>query len=105
MLHPRHPCQGDRLWRGGAGRIAELEKLLGPTATQATGLIAILLPLQDLPAPLELDPWVQTLGQAGITTVLVEGGTVTLRDGLSQLVPIAHRHGLSVFAAITLSRM
>jgi hypothetical protein len=37
--------------------------------------------------------------------VLVEGGTVTLRDGLSQLVPIAHRQGLSVYAAITLRRM
>ena len=95
----------DRYGAEARGRIAELEKLLGPTATQATGLIAILLPLQDLPAPRELDPWVQTLGQAGITTVLVEGGTVTLRDGLSQLVPIAHRHGLSVFAAITLRRM
>jgi len=87
------------------GRIAELERLLGPMATQSGGLIAILLPLQDLPSPLELDPWVQTLGQAGITTVLVEGGTVMLRDGLSQLVPIAHRHGLSVYAAITLRRM
>jgi len=95
----------DRYGAEARGRIAELEKLLGPTATQATGLIAILLPLQGLPAPRELDPWVQTLGQAGITTVLVEGGTVTLRDGLSQLVPIAHRHGLSVFAAITLRRM
>ncbi|MGH7209760.1 MAG: tetratricopeptide repeat protein, partial [Nitrospiraceae bacterium] len=87
------------------GRIAELEKLLGPTATQSSGLIAILLPLQDFPSPREFDPWVQTLGQAGITTVLVEGGTATLRDGLSQLVPIAHRHGLSVYAAVTLRRM
>jgi tetratricopeptide (TPR) repeat protein len=95
----------DRYGAEARGRTAELEKLLGPTATQATGLIAILLPLQDLPAPRELDHWVQTLGQAGITTVLVEGGTVTLRDGLSQLVPIAHRHGLSVFGAITLRRM
>lgn len=86
-------------------RIAELEKLLGPTAIQSSGLIAILLTPQDLPSPLEFDPWVQALGQGGVTTVLVEGGTVMLRDGLSHLVPIAHRHGLSVFAAITLRRM
>ncbi|MGH7429517.1 MAG: tetratricopeptide repeat protein [Candidatus Methylomirabilaceae bacterium] len=87
------------------GRIAELEKQLGPTAIRSSGLIAILLPLQDLPSPQELDPWVRALGQAGITSVLVEGGTVTLRSALSQLVPIAHRHGLSVFAATTLRRM
>ena len=87
------------------GRITELEKLLGPIAIQSAPFTAILLSLSDLPAAPDLDPWVQTLGQAGFTVVVAEGGRAMLRDGLSQLVPIAHRHGLSVFAAITPRRM
>ena len=87
------------------GRIVELEKLLETTATRSNGLAAILIPAHDLLALPELDHWIQTLAHAGITTLIVEVGTGQIRHEFGQLVPIAHRHGLSLFAAMTLRRM
>ncbi|MGH7204762.1 MAG: tetratricopeptide repeat protein [Nitrospiraceae bacterium] len=119
-------------------RIAELEQLLGPSAVSSNGLTAILIPSQHLSTIPDLDHWMQSLTQAGITTLVLEVGTRhtteqgikqrsksaarrqthaptgvyfrtgranLIQDFIGQTVPVAHRHGLSVFGAITLRRM
>lgn len=119
-------------------RIAELEQLLGATAFGPNRLTAILIPSHHLSAIPDLDHWMQSLTQAGITTLVLEVGTRQvmkpgakkeskgysahraraatgvyfrtgranlIQDFFGQTVPVAHRHGLSVFGAVTLRRM
>jgi tetratricopeptide (TPR) repeat protein len=119
-------------------RIIELEQLLGPSAINSNGRTAILIPSHHLAAIPDLDHWLQSLTQAGITTLVLEVGTMhrteqgikqrsksaatrqtqgptgvyfrtgranLIQDFIGQAVPVAHRHGLSVFGAITLRRM
>ncbi|MGH7233405.1 MAG: hypothetical protein ACREJU_18895 [Nitrospiraceae bacterium] len=100
-----------------------------PTALrQQTG---ISIPPSDVPIGDELQAWVESLARAGITLVLLDAGTreglpymgeprpigtmgsvyfrtglaETARDVFGELIPVAHRHGLSVFAAVSLRRM
>lgn len=119
-------------------RIVELEHLLGASAVGPNRLTAILIPSHQLSAIPDLDHWMQSLTQAGITTLVLEVGTRQImthgarkeskahsargaraptgvyfrtgranliRDFIGQTVPVAHRHGLSVFGAVTLRRM
>jgi len=119
-------------------RIIELEQLLGPSPSNSNGRTAILIPSHHLAAIPDLDHWLQSLTQAGITTLVLEVGTRhrteqgirqrsksaatrqtqapagvyfrtgranLLQDFIGKAIPVAHRHGLSVFGAITLRRM
>ncbi len=119
-------------------RIAELEQSLGLSAVSPNGLTAILIPSHHLSAIPDLDHWMQSLTQAGVTTLVLEVGTkhtteqgrkqrsksaaerqihapagvyfrtgraILIQDFIGQTVPVAHRHGLSVFGAISLRRM
>ncbi len=116
-------------------RITELEQTLAVTPRRATGRTAMLIPSHRLPDQQHLDGWLGQLAQAGVTTLVLETGTVqgdrpeqngggpagqpthqagvyfkthwapTVRDVVGPLVPIAHRHGLQVFSAVTLWRM
>lgn len=119
-------------------RIVELEQVLGPSAVSSNGLTAILIPSHQLSDIPDLDQWMQSLTQAGVTTLVLEVGTkqVTkhrakqeskahsrrqvraqtgvyfrtgranlIQDFIGQTVSVAHRHGLSVFGAVTLRRM
>jgi tetratricopeptide (TPR) repeat protein len=56
-------------------RIVELERLLGPNAGGSNGLTAILIPSHHLSAIPDLDHWMQSLTQAGVTTLVLEVGT------------------------------
>ena len=119
-------------------RIVELEQLLGGNAVGSNRRTAILIPSHHLSAIQDLDHWMQSLTQAGITTLVLEVGTRQvmthgakkeskthaargarvptgvyfrtgranlMQDFIGQTVPVAHRHGLSVFGAVTLRRM
>jgi len=119
-------------------RIVELEQLLGASAVGPNRRTAILIPSYHLSAIPDLDHWLQSLAQAGITTLVLEVGTRQvmthgamkesktpagrearaptgvyfrtgranlIQDFIGQTVPVAHRHGLSVFGAVTLRQM
>lgn len=119
-------------------RVIELEQLLGPSASNSKGRTAILIPSHHLAAISDLDRWLQSLAQVGITTLVLEVGTRSrteqgikprgksaatrqaqapsgvyfrtgraklIQDVIGQAIPVAHRHGLSVFGAITLRRL
>lgn len=102
-------------------RIAELDRILGTSTVGSAGLTAILIRAEHLPTLPIADAWLQGLTRAGVTTLVVEAGTrqprpragvyfqtnlaVVVRDAFGPLVPVAHRNGLSVFAALTLRRM
>ena len=91
---------------------------------------AITVAPEDVPPPTELEQWVQSLMQGGITMVLVDIGTSagsshtvsedghhasgiyfrsqwadTIRDIFGELLPLAHQQGLSVFAAVSPRRI
>jgi hypothetical protein len=94
------------------------------------GVTALTVAPEDVPAPIELERWVQSLMQGGITMVLIDIGTSagsnhtmsedgrratgiyfrsqwadTIRDVFGELVPLAHQQGLSVFAAVSPRRI
>jgi len=83
-----------------------------------------------VPSVHEMEPWIQSLLQSGVTMVLLDIGTSTesyriaaedgrrptgiyfksqwaqtIRDIFGELIPLAHRHGLSVFAAVSPRRI
>ena len=85
---------------------------------------------QDVPPPSELEQWVYSLMQRGITMVLIDIGTSaganpsrsdagrratgiyfrsqwadTIRDVFGELLPMAHQQGLFVFAAVSPRRI
>jgi hypothetical protein len=102
-------------------RIRRLEPLVGGVAGRAGDLTVIAVPSQAVGAIPDLDQWMAALAASGATTVLLDVGTprgqepagvffrtgaaLVLHDVFGQLVPVAHRHGLSVFAAVTLRHM
>lgn len=113
MQEGRHAADAQR-------RVGELERLLGIPALGADGLTALFARADQLPAPPEWEPWFEALGRAGITTLVLEvtsagpgpsgvyfqtGLAKVHRDLLGPLLPVAHRSGVSVFAALTLRRL
>lgn len=105
-----------------------------PAAPESTstfkGVTSLMVAPQDVPPVNELEPWIQTLMQDGITMVLLDIGTSaasnrmasndgqraigiyfrsqwaeTIRDIFGELVPLAHQQGLSVFAAVSPRRI
>jgi hypothetical protein len=101
------------------------------TPTPPMKEIGISLPPSQVPTGPELEDWIQSLAGSGITMVLLDIGTregagqdeeprplgslgrvyfrtgwaETARDVYGELLPVAHQHGLSVFAAVSLRRM
>lgn len=89
------------------------------------GLAGVLLASHRLPTAPNLDTWTRSLAMAGVSALILDLGTeqpasrsgatpgvyfrtdwaVTIRDVVGEVVPVAHRHGLAVFAAINLRRM
>ncbi|MGH7164239.1 MAG: hypothetical protein ACREIS_01795, partial [Nitrospiraceae bacterium] len=102
-------------------RISGLEPLVGASATRPGPLTVIAVASQALRAIPDPDRWMAALDASGATTLLMDVGTprghepagvffqtgsaVMLHDAFGELVPVAHRHGLSVFAAVTLRCM
>jgi hypothetical protein len=105
-----------------------------PAAPESTptfkGVTALMVAPQDVPPVNELEQWVQTLMQDGITMVLLDVGTnagsnrmasndgqraigiyfrsqwaETIRDIFGELVPLAHQQGLLVFASVSPRRI
>jgi hypothetical protein len=94
------------------------------------GVTALTVAPEDVPPPTELERWVQSLMQGGITMVLIDIGTSAgsnhtvsedgrratgiyfrsqwadiIRDIFGELLPLAHQQGLSVFAAVSPRRI
>lgn len=102
-------------------RIRILEPLVGSAAGRPGDLTVIAMSSQAVGAIPDLDQWMAAVAASGATTVLLDVGTprgqvpagvffrtgsaLVLHDVFGQLVPDAHRHGLSVFAAVTLRCM
>lgn len=101
-------------------RIPELERRLREGRKPAGPVVGVLIPASLLPGTGELEAWVQTLVRSGITTLLLEIGTQdpaprgvffrtsladTVRAAFEEVLPVAHRQGLQVFASLTPRRM
>lgn len=120
-------------------RIAFLEARteLGKQGTRRS--VVVMIPASALPPRKQWDHWLDELQKAGVTIVVLEAGTKSVRSGhssmskpraptskssgpspgvyfqttwapvlkpaLNQIVPLAHRKGMAVFAAVTLRRM
>ena len=94
------------------------------------GVTALMVASRDVPPVHELEPWIQSLLQGGVTMVLLDIGTSTesdrvaaedgrrptgiyfksqwaptIRDIFGELIPLAHRQGLSVFASVSPRRI
>ena len=102
-----------------------------PDSTPALrGVTALIVAPQDVPPVHELESWIQSLMQGGITMVLLDIGTgmesnrmapnngrhaigiyfrsqwaETIRDIFGELIPPAHQQGLVVFAAVSPRRI
>lgn len=106
--------------RQAGSRIGELERLFSAKAA-AKETVGLLLPASRLPADGDWPQWVRGLARAGMTTLVLEAWAprgrppsgvefrtdwaTTERDLFGPLVALAHREGLTVFAAVTLRRM
>lgn len=106
-------------------RIAALEQRLGLLANTSRGLVGLQLSPRAVPDATAIDQWMQGLGQAGVTMLVLDAGTrpgvtrdtspagvyfrtswaTVVRDVFGYAVPSAHRHGLAVFAAVSLRQM
>jgi hypothetical protein len=103
---------------------------LPESTTMIRGVTALIVAPQDVPPVQELEQWIQRLMQGGITMVLLDIGTSTesnriaaeddrrasgiyftsqwartIRDLFGELIPSAHRQGLSVVAAVSPRRI
>lgn len=108
-----------------AARIAALEQRLGIFAKSTRGLVGLQLSPRAVPDAAAVDQWLEGLSQAGVTMLVLDAGThpdaaleaapagvyfrtswaPVVRDVFGHAVPSAHRHGLAVFAAVSLRRM
>ena len=106
-------------------RIAALEQRLGILANTSRGLIGLQISPRAIPDASAVDQWMQGIGQAGITMLVMEAGTkpsgareasaagtyfksswaAMIRDVYGYAVPAAHRNGLAVFASVSLRQM
>ncbi len=116
-----HATKEGRYTADAQRRTADLEQLLGIPSPAASGLTALFARVDQLPPVPDWESWMKTMSQGGVTTLVFEvtaaGGGVAPgvyfrselakvhRDVLGPLLPIAHRNGISVFAALTLRRM
>lgn len=129
----RIPSSSPAVIRTQAARLAPPVLVPSPDSIQAfRAVTALAVGPEDVPDSMELERWIQRLGQRGITVVLVEIGTgteagsartvsdpgrpatgiyfrsqwaTTIRDIFGELIPPAHRHGLSVVAVVSPRRM
>jgi hypothetical protein len=100
-------------------RAAELERLLG-IPPPATGLTALFVRVEQLPPIPDWPRWMETVSRAGISTLVLEvtanrpvspgvyfqtGLATVHQDVVGALLPIAHRNGVAVFAAVTPRRL
>ena len=94
------------------------------------GVTALMVAPQDVPPVRELERWIHSLMQGGVTMVLLDIGTgteaqriatedgrretgiyfksqwaSTIRDMFGELVPLAHQQGLSVFGTVSPRRI
>jgi hypothetical protein len=106
-------------------RLASLEQRLGALAQTSRGLVGVQLSPQAVPEMAALEEWLDGLVRAGVSVLVLDAGTYessssrasragvffrttrapVLRDVFDYAVPAAHRHGLAVFAAVSLRRM
>ncbi len=102
-------------------RLEELRRTANRLGAAAAARTALMLSPSRLPPLADLEPWMQGLVRAGVTTLALEavtdGGTTppgvyfdtglapVHRDIFSLVVPMARRAGLSVFALVPLQRM
>jgi len=106
-------------------RIAALEQRLGILANTSRGLTGLLVSPRAIPDAAAVEQWMQGVGQAGITMLVLDAGTkpnagrdtspagvyfrtswaTTVKDVFGYAVPTAHRHGLAVFASVSLRQM
>ena len=122
-------------------RRAVLEPGLEPGLGLSKNLNLIQISPAHLPPYADRSAWLKSLGQAGITTLVVDIGTkspplpgsthgtsgasledneqpptpagvyfrtkwaTVIDDSIDQVTPVAHEHGLAVYAAVTLRRM
>jgi hypothetical protein len=120
------------LIRTQAAQFASLALPVVPAESTNTfrGVTALMVAPEDVPPPTELERWIQSLRQGGITMVLIDIGTSagsnhavsenghratgiyfrsqwadTIRDIFGELLPPAHQEGLSVFAAVSPRRI
>ena len=106
-------------------RIAALEQRLGILANTSRGLTGLQISPRAIPNASVVDQWMQGIGQAGMTMLLLDAGTkpggareasaagayfktswaATVKDVFGYAVPAAHRQGLAVFASVSLRQM
>lgn len=106
-------------------RIAALEQRLGILANTSRGLTGLQISPRAIPNASAVDQWMQGIGQAGMTMLLLDAGTKpggareasaagtyfktswagTVKDVFGYAVPAAHRQGLAVFASVSLRQM
>ncbi len=102
-------------------RIEVLEPLVAGVASRPVTLTVIAVGSRALRVIPDPDQWIAGLAASGATTLLLDVGTpqseqpagvffqtssaLVLHDDFGHLVPVAHRHGLSVYAAVTLRCM
>lgn len=87
-------------WREAGSRIRELEQQFHRERRRMGPVVGVLIPASRLPEAAELASWIQSLQRGGITTLLLEIGTA-----FKEILPIAHREGLQVFASMAPRRM
>ena len=128
---PRVPSASPTMIRTQAAQYAPPVLPVAPESTPTfKGVTALMVAPQDVPPVNELEQWVQTLMQDGITMVLLDIGTSvgsnrmasndgqraigiyfrsqwaeTIRDIFGELIPPAHQQGLLVFASISPRRI
>ncbi len=102
-------------------RLEELRQAGNRQGGAAAARTAVMLSPPQLPPPAVLEPWLQELARAGVTTVVLEAvtsdGTTppgvyfdtrlvpVHRDVFGLVLPMARRAGLAVFAAVSLQRL
>jgi hypothetical protein len=106
-------------------RIAALEQRLGILANTSRGLTGLQVSPRAIPDAAAVEQWMQGIGQAGITMLVLDAGTkpnagheaspagvyfrtswaATIKDVFGYAVPAAHRQGLAVFASVSLRQM
>ncbi|GKS58667.1 hypothetical protein YTPLAS18_21940 [Nitrospira sp.] len=102
-------------------RISVLTRVLGRATSATSGFVAIALDPAHLPDPARWEEWLTPLLAEGITTLVLDVAPVSRqtasgvyfrttwarldRDLFTELIPLAHDLGLTVFASLDLTQM